>query len=81
MPFLSRVFILAAAWGLLWPALALAAYRPAVLKGAGTHRVEGSRWEPQTRFGRASPRTGDRLGEPEEKVWLAKAQTATKKKG
>jgi hypothetical protein len=81
MPFLSRVFILAAILGFLLPSAGLASYQLAVPEGTGMHPVEVPRWDrPTGLWGRSDHRTGARSRQPGNKVLLA-AQTKAKKKG
>lgn len=81
MPLISRVFILVAAAGLLWPWPGWAAYRPAASKITAMHRVTVPKLDLQTAAaGRPGPRTEARVSESGLPVRLAKAPT-TKKKG
>ena len=82
LPLLSRVFILAACLGLLWPWAGLAACRPPISKKVDKPWVAVSGWERHTGFREwAGGRTGEGLLQPGEELRLAKAPAATKKKG
>jgi len=82
MPLTSRVFILVAAVGLLWPGPGWAAYRPAASKITAVPRVTVPQPDLRTAAAaRPGHRTEARVSEPGLPVRLAKAPTTAKKKG
>jgi len=80
---LSRFFLLAAVCGLIFlaPSASWSAHRLAGLKGPGAFQEEGSGWERPTGAGPPGNLTGDRPKPAGDLVLLAKAPSASKKKG